>query len=129
MNDFIVSKGFPTLNSGISYKDMIKRGISINEIREKFSAFDGLTFDTLETIETDYKYEGYLKKGLEQIERAKKLEEKKLPKDIDYMKIDGLRMEARESLNKIKPDNLGQAGRIFGVNPADIAVLMVYLKK
>lgn len=129
MNDYIVSKGFPTLNSGISYKDMIKRGISINEIREKFSAFDGLTFDTLETIETDYKYEGYLKKGLEQIERAKKLEEKKLPKDIDYMKIDGLRMEARESLNKIKPDNLGQAGRIFGVNPADIAVLMVYLKK
>ena len=52
-----------------------------------------------------------------------------MPKDIDYMTIDGLRMEARESLNKIKPDNLGQAGRIFGVNPADIAVLMVYLKK
>ncbi|MBO7187250.1 MAG: tRNA uridine-5-carboxymethylaminomethyl(34) synthesis enzyme MnmG [Clostridia bacterium] len=129
MNEYIVSKGFPILSSGISYKDMIKRGISINEIVEKFSAFKDLSADTLETIETDYKYEGYLKKGLEQIERAKKLEEKKLPKDIDYMTIDGLRMEARESLNKIKPDNLGQAGRIFGVNPADIAVLMVYLKK
>ncbi len=129
MNEYIVSKGFPELSGGISYKDMIKRGISISEIVEKFSAFKDLSADTLETIETDYKYEGYLKKGLEQIERAKKLEEKKLPKDIDYMTIDGLRMEARESLNKIKPDNLGQAGRIFGVNPADIAVLMVYLKK
>ena len=59
----------------------------------------------------------------------KKLEEKKLPADIDYMKIEGLRIEAREILNKIRPENLGQAGRIYGVNPADVAVLMVYLKK
>ena len=80
-------------------------------------------------LETDYRYEGYLAKGLEQIERAKKLEEKKLPADIDYMKIEGLRIEARENLNKIRPENLGQAGRIYGVNPADVAVLMVYLKK
>ena len=73
------------------------------------------------------KYEGYLKRGLEQIEKAKKLEDKKLPADLDYMKIDGLRLEARQKLNQIRPANLGQAGRISGVNPADIAVLMVYL--
>ena len=72
-------------------------------------------------------YEGYLKRGLEQIEKAKKLEDKKLPADLDYMKIDGLRLEARQKLNQIRPANLGQAGRISGVNPADIAVLMVYL--
>ena len=73
------------------------------------------------------KYEGYLKRGLEQIEKAKKLEDKKLPANLDYMKIDGLRLEARQKLNQIRPANLGQAGRISGVNPADIAVLMVYL--
>ena len=64
---------------------------------------------------------------MEQIERAKKLEDRKLPEDIDYEKISGLRLEARQKLNKIRPENLGQAGRISGVNPADIAVLMVYL--
>ena len=71
----------------------------------------------------------HLARALEQIERAKKLEEKALPEDIDYMSIAGLRIEARQKLAKIRPLNLGQAGRISGVNPADIAVLMVYLKK
>jgi tRNA uridine 5-carboxymethylaminomethyl modification enzyme len=80
-----------------------------------------------ETAEVTIKYEGYLKKGNEQIERAKKLEDKILPADIDYDKIDGLRLEAKEKLNKIRPRSLGQAARIFGVNPADISVLMVYL--
>jgi tRNA U34 5-carboxymethylaminomethyl modifying enzyme MnmG/GidA len=63
------------------------------------------------------------------IEKAKKLENKLLPDDIDYLKIEGLRLEARQKLDKIRPLNLGQAGRISGVNPADIAVLMIYLKK
>ena len=83
----------------------------------------------VETAETDAKYAGYLERGLEQIARAKKLEDKALPADIDYMSISGLRIEARQKLNKIRPQNLGQAARISGVNPADIAVLMVYLKK
>ena len=128
-NDFIAKYGFSPLNTAITYKDMIKRGISIKDIKEYYNAFENVRWDTLEMLETDYRYEGYLAKGLEQIERAKKLEEKKLPADIDYMKIEGLRIEARENLNKIRPENLGQAGRIYGVNPADIAVLMVYLKK
>lgn len=128
-NDFIAKYGFSPLNTAITYKDMIKRGIPVKDIKDYYNAFENIRWDTLEMLETDYRYEGYLAKGLEQIERAKKLEEKKLPADIDYMKIEGLRIEARENLNKIRPENLGQAGRIYGVNPADIAVLMVYLKK
>ena len=65
----------------------------------------------------------------EEIEKAKKLEEKTLPKDIDYLSIGGLRLEARQKLDRIRPENLGQASRISGVSPADITVLMVYLKK
>ena len=91
--------------------------------------FDDISRDILETVEIDAKYEGYLEKGLEQIEKAKKLEEKQLPEEIDYLSISGLRLEARQKLDKIRPKNLGQAGRISGVSPADIAVLMVYLTK
>lgn len=127
--EWIVSYGFPYPNQSLTVKDMIKRGIPMKDIRERFGVFKDVKFDTIEMLETTVKYEGYLKKGLDQIEKAKRLEDKKLPKDVDYMKIEGLRMEAREALNKIKPDNLGQAGRIFGVNPADIAVLMVWLNK
>ena len=73
------------------------------------------------------RYEGYLKTSEREREKAKKLEEKPLPQDIDYTRIEGLRLEAREKLSRIRPLNLGQAERISGVNPADIAVLMVYL--
>ena len=69
----------------------------------------------------------YLKASEEQIAKARKMEEKPLPDDIDYLKIDGLRLEAREKLQRVRPLNLGQAERISGVNPADIAVLMIYL--
>lgn len=75
------------------------------------------------------KYEGYLNKQNASIKELQKLENKLLPTDIDYSKIDGLRLEARQKLNKIKPLNLGQASRISGVSPADITVLMVYLFK
>ena len=108
---------------------MIRRNIPVKEIRDAFGAFRGISADILETVETDAKYAGYLERGLEQIARAKKLEDKALPTDIDYMSIAGLRIEARQKLNKIRPQNLGQAARISGVNPADIAVLMIYLKK
>ena len=81
----------------------------------------------METAEITVKYEGYLKQGNELIERAKRLEDKALPEDIDYDTILGLRLEAREKLNRVRPLNLGQAGRISGVNPADISVLMVWL--
>lgn len=128
VHDFVTKYG-GDLNSGISYEGMVKRGIPLEDIKKEFDAFNDLPYDILETIETDAKYQGYLERGLVEIERAKRLEEKKLPKDIDYEKLDGLRLEAREKLQKVRPLNLGQAGRISGVNPADIAVLMVYLNK
>ena len=125
---FVESYG-GSLSGGISYADMIKRSIPIADIKEKFGAFEGLPFDILDTLETDTRYEGYLERNLKEIERAKKMEERRLPPDIDYIKIDGLRIEAREKLSKVRPLNLGQAERVPGVNPADISVLMIYLKK
>ena len=112
----------------MSYADMIRRGISIRTIKEYFNAFEYCPNDILETIETDIRYEGYIKKELSAIEKAEKLKVKTLPTDTDYMKIDGLRIEAREKLNQVKPLNIDQASRISGVNPADVAVLMVWLK-
>ncbi len=126
-DNFLMAKGFDKLCSSISYADMIRRGIPLSEICSQFEILQDTPISVKETAEIYIRYEGYLKKGLEQIEKAKKLENKKLPKDIDYLKIDGLRLEARQKLDKIRPESLGQAERISGVNPADINVLMVYL--
>lgn len=126
---FLSKYGYETLNGGISYADMIRRGILLKDIIESFSILKDYPPDVLQTAEVEIKYEGYLKQAFEQIERAKKMEEKILPKDIDYLSIEGLRLEAREKLDKIRPLNLGQASRISGVNPADVAVLMVYLSQ
>ena len=106
---------------------MIKRSVPLKDIMAKFNVFSEYSKDVLETAEISVKYEGYLKQGLELIERAKRLEDKALPEDINYDDILGLRLEAREKLNRVRPFNLGQAGRISGVNPADVSVLMVWL--
>ena len=82
-----------------------------------------------EQAEIQIKYEGYLQKEMAQIRQTRAMEENKIPSDIDYRSIDALRLEAREKLSARKPLSLGQASRIPGVNPADIAVLMVYLKR
>ena len=75
------------------------------------------------------KYEGYIARQQKQVEQFKKLEERRLPENIDYEKIDGLRIEARQKLVKMRPSSIGQAGRISGVSPADISVLLVYLEQ
>lgn len=124
---FVSRYGYGKLTGGISYADMLRRGIPLKDVRAEYGILNEYPNDLLKTAEISVIYEGYLKQGLEQIERAKKLENKLLPPDINYLSIEGLRLEAREKLNKIRPLNLGQAGRISGVNPADIAVLMVYL--
>lgn len=126
---FVKDHGAGDVSSSISVRDMIKRNIPLEDIRKEFGLFNDYPFDILERVETDTRYEGYLQKGLEQIEKAKKLEEKRIPENFDYLAISGLRVEAREKLDAIRPENLGQASRISGVNPADIAVLMVCLKK
>ncbi|MFR5684836.1 MAG: tRNA uridine-5-carboxymethylaminomethyl(34) synthesis enzyme MnmG, partial [Clostridia bacterium] len=85
--------------------------------------------DEKEEAEIQIKYEGYIKMQLTQVEKFKKLERKFLPEDIDYNQIGGIRLEARQKLNKYKPNSVGQASRISGVSPADISVLLVYLEK
>ena len=79
------------------------------------------------TVETAVKYEGYIKRQRAEVERQARLESKKLPDDIDYKAIKGLRLEAAQKLDKIRPASVGQASRISGVNPADITVLLIYL--
>lgn len=128
IKEFLTEQGQELPNGGLKFSDMIKRCIPIKAIKEYFNALD-YSYDTLETVETTIKYEGYLKKEKENVEKAKKLEEKLLPEDINYDEIYGLRLEARQKLNQVRPFNLGQAGRISGVSPADVSVLMVYLKQ
>ena len=120
-------RGDAPLTSGVTYADLIRRGIPLTEIESAFGILGEIPQDVKLSAETEIRYAGYLKRSEEQIERAKKLEEKPLPPEIDYGKIEGLRIEAREKLARVRPLNLGQAERISGVNPADIAVLMVYL--
>ncbi len=126
--DALVRKfGFPPLASGVTYADLIRRGIDIGTIAEAFGVFGNVQKDVLACCETEIRYAGYLKRSGEEIARAKKLENAALPPDLDYTAIEGLRLEAREKLSAVRPLNLGQAERISGVSPADIAVLMVYL--
>ena len=127
--DIIVEHGGNPPHNGVSIKDLIARNIPLYALTQKFPFLNEVKKDLLESVETEIKYAGYLEKQNKDIERAKRLEEKLLPEDIDYSKNEGLRLEARQKLDEIRPLNLGQAGRISGVNPADIAVLMVWLKK
>ena len=122
----LLSHGYERAAGGLTYADLLKRGISLEDISAELGGLN-LPRSAAQSAETFIRYEGYLKKNAEQIERAKKLEDKLLPEDCDYGQIQGLRLEAREKLNKVKPRSLGQAARISGVNPADIAVLMVWL--
>jgi tRNA uridine 5-carboxymethylaminomethyl modification enzyme len=121
--------GYNKPQGSITRADMVRRGIPLKEIVSELGGFTEISNEIIDTVEIDAKYQGYLERGLEQIEKAKRLEEKLLPEDIDYNEIKGLRIEARQKLDKIRPKNLGQAGRISGVSPADIAVLMVYLSR
>ena len=126
---FLAGYGYGETSGGVSYADMIKRSVPLKDIMAHFNVFQEYSKNVLETAEISVKYEGYLKQGFEQIERAKRLEDKLLPEDINYYDIKGLRLEAQEKLDRIRPFNLGQAGRISGVNPADVSVLMVWLSQ
>ena len=88
-----------------------------------------LRFDIREQVNINIKYEGYIKRQIKQVEQYKKLENKKIPEDIDYSSIGNLRIEAVQKLEMFRPLSIGQASRISGVSPADISVLLVYLEK
>ncbi len=118
----------PIPKSGLTLKDCIKRNnITINEVKKHFNLFENIPNNVLDYVNTEIKYEGYIKNEQALIEKTKKLEDISLP-EIDYSQILGLRLEARQKLNKFKPATLGQAKRIDGVSPSDINVLLVYLK-
>ena len=88
-----------------------------------------LTLQEQNEVEIQIKYEGYIKLQEEQVERFRKLETKVLPENLDYEKISGISLEARQKLNKFKPHSIGQASRISGISPADISVLLVYMQQ
>jgi tRNA uridine 5-carboxymethylaminomethyl modification enzyme len=117
------------IKTGIHASELLKRPeLRYDDILNMAGLDNGLSKDIKEQVEILLKYEGYIKKQLEQVEKFKKMEEKKLPGDIDYNQLKGLRIEARQKLTKLRPASLGQASRISGVSPADISVLLIYLK-
>lgn len=127
--EFLVKHGESAPQGGLKVKDLIKRSnITAHMIAEEFGLFAKIPKNIIEYINTQVKYEGYLNRQQIQIKQAHKNEDIKLPEDFDYTTLKGLRIEAVQKLNKFKPLNIGQASRISGVSPADIAVLTVYLK-
>ena len=115
---------------GMRYADLLRRPqAEAAPILKAASITEEVADDVLRSIETNFKYAGYIEKQQRQIERFRSLENKKLPKDVDYSKIAGLRLEASAKLQEIQPENIGQAARISGVSPSDIAVLLVFFEK
>lgn len=128
VNEILVSRETSEITTGVRLIDLLKRPqINYECLTEIDTTRPQIDPNVFEQVEVEIKYEGYINKQLEQIERMRKLENKKLPLDFDYNEIAGLRLEAREKLNKIKPQSIGQASRISGVSPADISVLLIWL--
>lgn len=129
MEEILASAGYVLPPSGISLMELVRRpNISYDMLAPLDKNRRELPDYVKYAVETDIKYEGYLKLELEKIEKFADMERRKLPEDIDYEDIKGLRLEARQKLSKHRPENLGQASRISGVSPADISVLHVYLE-
>lgn len=128
LGELLQSLGTVPTDTGANLADLIKRPqISYKDLAPFDKTRPVLSDRVCEKVEIEIKYEGYIDRQLKQVEEMKRLESKKIPEDIDYGSIHGLRLEAREKLGKIRPDSVGRAGRISGVSPADIAVLLVYL--
>lgn len=121
--------GSAELRTGMNLYDLLRRTeLTYDLLQSKFEMPD-VPAAVKEQLEIVIKYEGYIKKQIDQVERAQKLETKLLPEEIDYMQIQGLSLEARQKLTKIKPRSIGQAGRISGVSPADVSILMIFLEQ
>lgn len=130
LNEILVSRETSPIISGVKLVDLIKRPqLSYEVLKEIDTQRPEIDPNIFEQIEIDVKYEGYIKKQLAQVEQMRRMEKRLLPHDLDYTTIKGLRLEAQEKLNKVHPDNLGQASRISGVSPADISVLVIWLSK
>ena len=129
VNDFLKRKGTTPLSTGSKLSELLKRTeITYEDLNEIDNLRPELSKQEKEEVEIQVKYEGYIKMEKEQVKKFKKMEMKALSEDIDYEKINGLSLEARQKLNKVKPISIGQASRISGVSPADINVLLIYLQ-
>ena len=129
INDLIESLGSTRLNEGISAKALIQRPqLSYQAIMPYIDA-PNLTEEEIADINIEIKYAGYIEKARRQEEKQRKMEEKVIPDDIDYEDVNNLALEAKQKLSKIRPLTVGQASRISGINPADISVLLIYLKQ
>ena len=127
LNSLLTGLGTAALSTGISLANLIRRPqISYEDLRPFDPERPRLDRAVVNAVETELKYEGYIKRQLKQVAEFSALENRRLPEDIDYDLVTGLRLEAREKLKQIRPENFGRASRISGVSPADISVLMVY---
>lgn len=130
LNAYLESSGTARLTNGIRIYELIKRPqVSYFGLAPFDKSRPDISREIGEQVEIAIKYEGYISKQLAQIEQMRRLEKRVLPENTDYSKISGLRLEAREKLGKIKPQNIGQASRISGVSPADISVLVIWLSQ
>ncbi len=130
VNEYLESVGSTPVSTGVRASDLLKRP---EVTYEGMAALDkdrpDLPADVKEQVEITLKYEGYINRQIAQANQFKRMENKKIPENIDYSQIGGLRIEARQKLEKLRPTSIGQASRISGVSPADVAVLVVYLKQ
>lgn len=130
LNKLLVSRGTSEMKTGVRLAELIKRPQLDYEVLTPFDTErPDLPYEVFEQVEINTKYDGYIKRQLSQVAEMRRLEEKKIDFIKDYTEIQGLRLEAQEKLNKIRPENMGQASRISGVSPADISVLIIYLSK
>ncbi len=130
LNELLVSRGTTPLNTGTKLEELIRRPqLTYDDLAPFDPGRPDLPFPVREQVEIQLKYEGYIKKQQLEVEEQKRLESKKLPADQDYSAINGLRLEAREKLNRVQPRDVGQAARISGVNPADISTLLIWLEQ
>jgi len=129
-NAKIEALGFKALTDAVTAKEFMRRPeVSYQDVVQFIGpAVEELDEKIIELIETEIKYEGYISKALDQVEKMKRMEEKRIPANIDWDDIDSIATEARQKFKKINPETIGQASRISGVNPADISILMVYLE-
>ncbi|HFI0076460.1 TPA: tRNA uridine-5-carboxymethylaminomethyl(34) synthesis enzyme MnmG [Streptococcus suis] len=129
-NKKVVAMGFKPLTDALTAKEFMRRpDVTYADVVAFIGpAAEELDAKTIELIETEVKYEGYIAKAMDQVDKMKRMEEKRIPADIDWDDIDSIATEARQKFKLISPETIGQASRISGVNPADISILMVYLE-
>ncbi len=128
VNELLCEKGLPSVKTGVSLADLLRHPqISYRDCAFLDENRPDLSKEVILSAQTAIKYEGYIKRQVAEVNRRKKLEDRLIPDDIDYEKIPGIRIEAKQKLSSVRPLNIGQASRISGVSPADISVLLIYL--